>query len=124
MSTKFQSFNYQPPPSGGQPITQTFSVATQTTSTQGQTAQNTYSSGFTVDFNTGVNILGVLGLETKVMNVYTTTDRWSHEVNKTSGKTASLSITGPAVADNYTGPVTIQVWRDNVYGSFMFYPLQ
>jgi hypothetical protein len=119
-----QAFNYEPPPDGGQPITETFSVATQTTSSQGQSAQNTYSTTFTVDFNTGANFIAALGADTKISSMYTTTDKWSFTRNSSAGKTASLSITGPAVADHYTGPVAIQVWRDNVYGSFMFYPVQ
>jgi hypothetical protein len=35
----------------------------------------------------------------------------------------SYSVTGPQSSDNYTGPVSFQVYRDNIYGSFMFYPL-
>jgi len=27
-------------------------------------------------------------------------------------------------SDKYTGPMSFQVWRDNIYGSFMFYPVQ
>jgi hypothetical protein len=118
-----QIFNYLPPPAGGQPITQTYSVSTQTTSSQGQSAQYTYSTSFTIDYNTGANFVGSLTADLKVSNMYTTSDKWSSTRNSGSGKTAMLSITGPAVGDNYTGPVTIQVWRDNVYGSFMFYPL-
>jgi hypothetical protein len=117
------TFNYQPPPAGGQPITQTFSVATQATSSQGQSAQNTYSTAFTIDFSTGANFIATLSADIKLSNTYTTTNKWSITTNSATGRTASLSITGPAVEDNYTGPVALQVWRDNVYGSFMFYPL-
>ena len=119
-----QAFNYEPPPGGGQPITETFSIAAQTTSEQGQSAQSTYISNYTVDSDVGINTVAAIGSDTKISNTYTTTDKWSAAINSVSGKTASLSITGPAVSDNYTGPTTIQVWRDNVYGSFMFYPVQ
>jgi len=31
-----------------------------------------------------------------------------------------VSITGPTVADNYPGPAELNVFQDNVYGTFMF----
>jgi hypothetical protein len=118
-----QTFAYEPPPPGGQPITEQYSASTQTTSTQGQGAKTTSTVGYSIDFTTGVTIFGEIGADFKASNSYTTTDQWSSAVNSVVGKTAALSITGPATSDNYTGPTTIQVWRDNIYGSFMFYPV-
>jgi hypothetical protein len=118
-----QTFSYEPPPPGGQPITEQYTASTQTTSTQGQGAKNTSMVGFSIDFSTGVTIFAEFGADVKISNSYTTTDQWSSAINSIIGKTAALSITGPATSDNYTGPTTMQVWRDNIYGSFMFYPV-
>jgi hypothetical protein len=38
-----------------------------------------------------------------------------------NSETATLSIAGPLAADNCTGPTAIQIWRDNVFGSYMFF---
>lgn len=117
-----QTFNYTPPPPGGQPITQTYTLTSQATSSAGQGASHSNSVATTTDSSVGISIpvfSASLGLKTS--STYTYTDNWSSSINSGSGQSASLSITGPAASDNYTGPTTIQVWRDNIYGSFMFY---
>ena len=83
----------------------------------------------TLDLNFGASINLVVfkakfALDVKTSDTYTSTNKWSSSINGGAGQTASLSITGPAAADNYTGPTTIQVWKDNVYGTFMFYPIE
>jgi hypothetical protein len=118
-----QTFSYAPPPAGGQPITEQYTEATQTTSSAGQGAQTTSKTTYSIDFKTGANVIAELSAEVQFSSTYSTTDKWSSVVNSTIGKTATLSITGPATSDNYTGPTTMQVWRDNIYGSFMFYPV-
>lgn len=118
-----QVFNYSPPPAGGQPITETYSIAYQSTSSTGQGASDTYSVGLAVDakFNTGL-IIAKVDTEIKLSNTATWVNKWSSTATSTVGQTAALSITGPATSDNYTGPTRFQVWKDNVYGTFMFYP--
>lgn len=50
---------------------------------------------------------------------------WQQEsgASNTTGSTAtaSYSITGPQLSDNYVGPATYNVYLDNVYGTFAFY---
>jgi hypothetical protein len=48
------------------------------------------------------------------------TNKWSSQSTQQVGQTAAVSVTGPAFADNYTGPVEFNVFQDNVYGTFMF----
>lgn len=115
---------YDPPPPGGQPITVTGSFSTQTTSSQGRSSSTSYSVGFELDFTSQLTVIAEVAQSIKVSNTWTTTDTWSSTINSQTGKTASYSITGPATSDHYTGPVSFQVWRDNVYGAFMFYPVE
>jgi hypothetical protein len=111
------TFPYEPPPTGGQPITTAYLVQSDVTTKLGRGAQYTYSVSFQIQ--TGLILNSV-----SVANTYTTTDSWNSTVTSTATNAANLSITGPATSDNYTGPTEFQVWRDNVYGSFMFYPVQ
>ncbi len=46
------------------------------------------------------------------------TNQWGHDTTQGSGQSATLSITGPPYG--YTGPTSVQVYKDNVYGTFMF----
>lgn len=117
-------FNYVPPPAGGQPVTETYSLSTQATSTAGQGSSDTYQVGlgFDLKFKTGL-FFAKVKTEIKVDNTATWVNKWSSLSTSTSGQQASLSVTGPATSDNYTGPTRFEVWRDNVYGTFMFYPV-
>ena len=116
-------FNYEPAAEGNNPITETFSVAAQSTSSAGQGASTSYSVGASLTADAEVNFIVAFGANVKVSDTITNTSKWSSVVNSSTTKTASLSITGPAYTDNYTGPIQIQVWRDNIYGSFMFFPV-
>jgi hypothetical protein len=113
---------YEPPPPGGSPVTTGYTLSTQATTSQGQGASNTYSTGYKIDLKTSASLFANVSISLESSNTYTTKDAWSSTLNSTTGHTATLSITGPASA--ITGPTEYQVWRDNVYGSFMFYPVQ
>lgn len=115
---------YVPATAGEQPVTSTGQFVTQTTTSQGQTASQTYSVGFTLDWSSKVDWVAEVASDIKLTSTYQWSDSWSSTINSQTGKTASYSITGPASTDDYTGPVSFQVWRDNIYGSFMFYPVQ
>lgn len=113
---------YEPPPPGGSPITTSYTLSTQTTTSQGQGASYIYSTGYKIDLKTSASLFAKVSISLESSNTYSTKDAWSSTLNSTVGHTATLSITGPASA--ITGPTEYQVWRDNVYGSFMFYPVQ
>jgi hypothetical protein len=63
-------------------------------------------------------------LNLKISHTWTTSTRSSTTNTLSPGQKAAFSITGPAASDNYTGPTAIQIWRDNIYGSYMFYGVQ
>jgi hypothetical protein len=119
-----QTFNYEPPPAGGQPLTETLTLLTNTVSTAGQGATNGTSTTYSLDFDSGADVVASLEFDVSFANTYTTSDKWNATTTTGSTQTASLSLVGPQATDNYTGPTGIQVWRDNIYGSFMFYPVE
>jgi hypothetical protein len=50
------------------------------------------------------------------------TNKWTSSKNNSVLQTQDLSIKNPLSTDNYTGQEQMQVWTDNLYGTFMFYP--
>ncbi len=93
----------------------------QATATEGQGAAQTFKVGFSEDFkNTGSGFISKFTSEVKNANSLSLTNKFNLQRTNQVGNTASLSVTGPTVADNYTGPVEFNVFQDNIYGSFMF----
>ena len=112
--------SYAPPLNGGQPVSRTFTVYPTNPNSIKKGASYTYNVPFSVgggsaEFNDFVKN------NLKVPTAYTTTNTWNSMVANSSSATL-FNITGPAVSDNYTGPTIFRVWRDNIYGSYMFYP--
>jgi hypothetical protein len=117
-----QEVQYAPPPSGVGPITETYSIALSTTTTQGQAGKDTRQVGFAVDINVNGGFLVDFTSDQKISNTLTWVNQWSTLSTLDVGQTAALSVTGPAYSNNYTGPVEFDVYQDTVYGTFMFYP--
>jgi len=111
-----QTFPYQPPPQGGQPITTTGSLSYETTSTQGQTATDEYQVGISKSVET--SFLGWFTNNFTSSSSTTWTSSVMQEYTVGSGQSAAASITGPSYG--YTGPTDVQVYKDNIYGTFMF----
>lgn len=110
---------YEPAPEGGQPITDTQTIQVQTSSSATNSSQTSYTVGYTAD--TDANFF--VGNSFSVSGKYTTTDGWSSTVNNGTTYDATVSLTGPTYSADYTGPIDFQVWRDNVYGTLMLYPV-
>lgn len=107
---------YEPPVSGGQPFTQNLSLGGQTTSTQGQTATDSYS----VSLQTSGSLFGLIKYVST--STWDFSYKWGKEISNSNGYSATASITGPNTG--YSGPVRFQVYKDNIYGTFMFFPIQ
>lgn len=107
----YKSIPYVPPPSQGQPITFTTGTTYGTTSTIGKSATDEYS----VSFKWEATIFG-FGLEGK--NSLTWTNKWSSEESKSIGKSTTLTITPPPYG--YNGPTTINVYKDNIFGTWLY----
>ncbi|GFO54370.1 hypothetical protein GMSM_13770 [Geomonas sp. Red276] len=102
------------------PDTQTFTVTPRNASSRKQLAKYNYSVDCYVDGP--VDFTYFVSNHLKISKTYTTTASWNSSTSS-SAQPATFSITGPALDDNYTGPATFQVWRDNLFGSYMFYPV-
>ena len=116
-----ETFEYSPPPPGQQPITETFSETRQAVATEAVGAALSVTVGFSKTFgnNTSTFLFDFLRSLT-IANNLTVTNRINLSNNQQATQISSLSITGPASTDNYTGPVELNVMQDNVYGTFAF----
>lgn len=115
--------NYTPVPSGGQPTAQTYSTSYTSTSTAGKTASTKQDTSFSVDAAGSITYYAKLTAKTSSQSNWSTSNQWSQSVTNGISQSADFTIVPPLASDNYTGPTAIQVWKDNVYGTFMFYPL-
>jgi hypothetical protein len=116
--------NYIPAAPGQQPTGYTYASSYSTTTTQGQTATDMHSTSWSVDVNASVNFLTIYSASLSVGKsaTYTSTNKNSSSITSGTSQGANFTIYGPAATDNYTGPTAIQVWKDNIYGTFMFFP--
>ena len=100
---------------------QTYNSSYTKTSTAGQSAKSTYSVGYSVSGAASAAFLVALGGKITVSDTYTTTNQWSKTVTAGTSQSNSFTIVPPA-ANTYPGATEVQVWKDNIYGSFMFFP--
>ncbi len=112
-------FNYVP---SATPVTETYTSSYNTTSAAGKNATEEYTVGYSIEGGASAAFIAGLSGTFKVSATLTYTNNWSSTV--TSGKTqsANFTIVEPVYSDNYTGPTAMQIWKDNIYGTFMFYP--
>jgi hypothetical protein len=115
-------FNYIPEPPGGQPTGQTYTSNYSSTTISGQTAKDSHTTTFSVDSTGNVNFFATLSVDLLTTASYTTANQWSNTITSGTTQTMNFTIYAPLSTDNYTGPTAMQVWKDNVYGTFMFYP--
>lgn len=116
--------NYAPAPPGGQPNGQTYASSYSSTTAAGKTATDSYESSYSIDQTGTLTYYGVrLTARMATTTKWSTTNKWSSTVTNGTSQSANFTIFPPFSTDNYTGPTAIQVWKDNVYGTFMFYPL-
>jgi hypothetical protein len=115
-------FNYVPLPPGGQATGQPYTSDYSSTSVAGRLAKDTYSVGYSIDGSASAAFLAAVSTKSSSSVTYTYSNQWSSSVTSGTTQSANFTIYPPLASDNYTGPTAIQVWKDNVYGTFMFYP--
>jgi hypothetical protein len=92
-----------------------YTLGYQTTTTLGQTATDQYTYSFTYTFDP--SFFDFVKVNFTSTSTLTDTSSWGHESTQSQGQSAKASITGPKSC-TYSGPIQVQVYRDNVYGSF------
>ena len=115
-------FNYVPVPAGGQATGRAYTSMYNTTSVAGKSASTTYTVGYALEGAASATFIAALAGKIKVSSTYPYTTGWSSTVTSGTTQSANFTIYPPLAADNYVGPTAIQVWKDNVFGTFMFYP--
>jgi hypothetical protein len=115
-------FNYIPEPPGGQPTGQTYTSNYSATSVSGQLAKTTTSVGYSIDGTAAAAFVVGISAKIQIAGTYVATNQWSNTVTSGTTQSANFTIYPPLSTDNYTGPTAIQVWKDNIFGTFMFYP--
>jgi hypothetical protein len=126
-----QVVDYVQPPPGGQPFTQTLTESTTNTQTQGEGAKYTLEIGYSWEnmFKASF-VFDSISESVTNSDTLTWTDQWSKTNTEQTGVTATGSVTGPPCVVSvtscnpvYTGPTEYEVFQDNIYNTFMFYPV-
>lgn len=119
----YDTVQYPEPGINGQPQTYSGSLSYQTTSQNGKTVESTSTTqlGWSVDFTIGVCFFVCSRTSITDQNTYTSKYSTTTETTNQTTSTASYSIVGPQLSDNYQGPTTYNVYKDNVFGTFAFY---
>ena len=109
--------NYFPPPPGSQ--------ANPTTTTLQYEHVNMNSAGITDGYSTTVEVKGDAGFLAKANTDLKSTSsmQLTHTVNNNNSLGESASVTITPASTGYQGTTAYGLFQDNVYGTFMYYPL-
>ena len=125
-----QSFIYRQPAPGSSPLTQTMTNTYTNTSTLGTTSSFQTQVGFGVEASLSGEFFAKLSRSLKLSFTLTQTHQSGRSVTATTTQIDTLSITGPPCGSNtppcapvYTGPPQFNVYQDNIFGTFMFNPV-
>ena len=121
---------YEPGTATQNPPTFNYSWDYAETQTQGKGAKYTHQESFAVEESVAVHFW--IGLSFDLTNSYTWTwtDQWNTLITQKMGQRNTVSITGPSYCapgspscTPYTGPEQFDIYQDNIYGTFMMYPI-
>jgi hypothetical protein len=115
--------NYIPEGAGGQSTGQTYASSYSATSMSGQSAKTTTSVGYSIDGSAAAAFVVGISAKIQVAGTYVATNQWSNTVSSGTTQSANFTIYPPLSTDNYTGLTGMQIWKDNIYGTFMFFPV-
>lgn len=126
-----QNVVYVQAPVGGQPLTQMYTEGYTGSSTQGQGGSYSLAQAFGWEQTFGTSLFGI-GLKTtlQLSDTLTWTNTWDSSLTNSNTSTAETSITGPpcvvsglSCVPPCNGTTEFALYEDNLYGTFMFYPL-
>jgi hypothetical protein len=113
-----QTFSYLPPACGiTQPNTETFKATYDLTSTLGQSAMDEFDISYTRSGT--ASFLTWFSANWTSTSTFKRINKWGHQNMSGAGNSAMLTITGPTDC-HYSGKTNVQIYQDNVYGTFMF----
>ena len=107
------------------------------TSTAAQGITNTYSQSFTIDASVNDTWVAAFSADLKTSDTLTWTTQAQSSVTNTTSSSGNLSVQGPACNNAVAGvgpcvpvydstgtePTQFEVYQDNMYGTFMFAPI-
>jgi hypothetical protein len=110
-------------------VTNTTSVANGTSYTQQQSFS--LETGFSITANIPLNIFSnAISVKTTYSHTFKTTQTYQQTISTTTTQQDMLSITGPGCSQTsppcspqYVGPPQFVIYQDNLFGSYMFYPV-
>jgi hypothetical protein len=97
-----------------------FTLAYTQTSAQGTASSFSYAVSYIL--SGAISFKNIFSESLKEQNTLTWTNKWSQLTQYSTGQTAEAFITAPTSTSGYTGPLSFEAYKDNVYGTFMFYP--
>jgi hypothetical protein len=102
--------------------TSSYNWSSTATQTAGQGGSALYSDGFSMEekWNSDA-FIAAISYDLKQSTTFTWKDQWNNTITNATGQSAIVQI-GPAPA-SYTGPNEFNVFEDNIYGTFMVYPI-
>ena len=112
-----QTFSYEPPFAGGNPRSETFPLTYTATSSQGVGSSTTHAVGFTLSAN-GSFLSGFFKPSVTTSETLMWIDKSKLTTNAGTSQSASMTLVGPSAG--YQGSTGLQLYQDNVYGTFMF----
>jgi hypothetical protein len=106
-----------------QASTQQYNWSVTSTATAGTGSKSTYALGFSLEEKFDADFFNVSGTsyDWKQSTTFTWMDQWNELITQMTGEAITVSIAGPTVA--YSGPTEFNVYQDNIYGTFMVYPV-
>lgn len=112
-----QTLNYEPAPGGSTPSSVTVPLTYVATSDLGANSTTTHTVGFTLSAN-GSFLHNFFTSSVNTSETLTWVDSTKHNTTATTTQSASMTLVGPSAG--YQGPTGLQLYQDNVYGTFMF----
>ena len=102
----------------GTPSCQTYSASYSNTGSETSGATDTHSVTYSLD---GSGSFYGLTAAMHLSQTFTYINSWSSTISQGSSQSASFDVCAPPL--NYAGLPYVAIFKDNLYGTFMFYPV-
>lgn len=100
--------------------TRSYTASYTATSSQGKSSSSSYAISYALGGS--VSFKNIFTESLKEQNTLTWMNKWSAATTSMVGQAATAHVTEPNASSGYTGPIGFEIYKDNTFGSFMFYP--